>query len=101
MFLLALKPARTFFVTGDDHQKYLLLKGTGFVQELQAIYPHPADYVVSTDATRINCFLGCNGDRGQLSGELDQIGLSENDTGAIGVACFLILRAFHRVPQAS
>lgn len=72
----AIEPAGKFYIAEDYHQKYLLRKSGGIFRELQEIYPDAADFTASTAAARINGYLGCNGDREQLTRELDQLGLS-------------------------
>jgi len=71
-----LEPAGEFFVAEDYHQKYLLRKARGMVDELQVIYPEPAAFAVSTAAARINGYLGCNGEQEALMRDLDRLGLS-------------------------
>lgn len=72
----AIEPAGEFFAAEDYHQKYLLRKATGILQEFQAIYPEPVSFTASTAAARINGYLGCNGEPEVLQRELDQLGLS-------------------------
>ena len=72
----AIEPAGEFFTAEDYHQKYLLRKATGILQELQAIYPEPESFIASTAAAHINGYLGCNGKPEDLQRELDQLGLS-------------------------
>ena len=70
------EPAKEFYAAEDYHQKYLLRKAGGLLQELQAIYPDSQQLIASTSATRINGYLGCNGKREVLEKELPQFGLS-------------------------
>ena len=72
----AVEPAGKFFDAEDYHQKYLLRKATGILQEFQVIYPEPENFIASTAAARINVYLGCNGESEVLQRELDQLGLS-------------------------
>ncbi len=71
-----IEPAGDFYAAEDYHQKYLLRKAEGIVQELKAIYPNPADFAASTAAARLNGYLGCNGDPERLSQEVGRLGLS-------------------------
>lgn len=70
------EPAREFYTAEDYHQKYLLRKADGILQEFQAIYPDSQRLIASTAATKINGYLGCNGNREVLEKELAQLGLS-------------------------
>jgi peptide-methionine (S)-S-oxide reductase len=72
----AIEPAGKFYAAEDYHQKYLLRKSGGIYREIQEIYPDAADFTASTAAARINGYLGCNGNREQLSQELSRLGLS-------------------------
>lgn len=73
----AIEPAGEFFAAEDYHQKYLMRKATGILQEFQSIYPDPEAFVTSTAAARINGYLGCNGEPGILEEEIEQLGLSK------------------------
>lgn len=73
----AIEPAGEFFAAEDYHQKYLLRQATGIFREFQDIYPDAAGLTASTAAARVNGYLGCNGEPGNLQRELDQLGLSK------------------------
>lgn len=75
-FFTTVEPAGEFYAAEDYHQKYLLRKAEGIMQELQAIYPDPQLLTASTAATKINGYLGCNGELDVLEKELPQLGLS-------------------------
>jgi peptide-methionine (S)-S-oxide reductase len=72
----AIEPSGIFYAAEDYHQKYLLRKANGILKELQAIYPDSQRLISSTAATRINGYLGCNGNLEALEKELPQFGLS-------------------------
>jgi peptide-methionine (S)-S-oxide reductase len=69
-------PAGQFYIAEDYHQKYQLRGKRELLQELQAIYPDPADLTASTAAARINGFLAGHGTLDQLEAEIDSYGLS-------------------------
>lgn len=73
----SIAPAGKFFVAEDYHQKYLLRKATGILQEFQAMYPDEPSLTASTAAARINGYLGCNGEPAMLEKELALLGLSQ------------------------
>ena len=70
------EPAGEFYPAEDYHQKYLLRKAKGILQEFQAIYPDQESLVASTAVARVNGYLGCNGQPEQLEQELTRLGLS-------------------------
>jgi len=72
----AIETAGEFYAAEDYHQKYLLRKSGGIYREIREIYPDAADFTASTAAARINGYLGCNGNREQLSRNLGRLGLS-------------------------
>jgi len=74
--LTAIEPAKTFFVAEDYHQKYLLRRAESLFADLRSRYASEADLLFSTPATRVNGYLGCNGDLSNLESEVDSIGLS-------------------------
>ena len=75
--LTAIEPAKTFFVAENYHQKYLLRRAESLFTDLHSRYASEADLLFSTPATRINGYLGCNGDLSALESEVDSFGLSE------------------------
>ena len=70
------EPAGVFYAAEDYHQKYLVRKAKGILQEFQAIYPDPASLAASTAVARVNGYLGCNGQPEELEQELTKLGLS-------------------------
>ena len=70
------EPAGEFYPAEDYHQKYLLRKAKGILQEFQTIYPDQESLVASTAVARVNGYLGCNGQPEQLEQELTRLGLS-------------------------
>jgi peptide-methionine (S)-S-oxide reductase len=75
-FFTTVEPAGEFYAAEDYHQKYLLRKANGIMQEFQVMYPEPQLLIASTAATRINGYLGCNGKLEVLEKELTQFGLT-------------------------
>lgn len=71
-----IEPAGPFYAAEEYHQKYLMRKAKGIMQELQAIYPDVESFTASTAVARINGYLGCYGDPKELQKELQQLGLS-------------------------
>ena len=70
------EPAGEFYPAEDYHQKYLVRKAKGILQEFQAIYPDPESLAASTAVARVNGYLGCNGQPEELEKELPGLGLS-------------------------
>lgn len=70
------EPAGVFYPAEDYHQKYLVRKAKGILQEFQAIYPDQEKLVASTAVARVNGYLGCNGQPEQLEQDLTRLGLS-------------------------
>ena len=68
--------AGEFYPAEDYHQKYLVRKAKGILQEFQAIYPDQESLVASTAVARVNGYLGCNGQPEELKKELPRLGLS-------------------------
>jgi methionine-S-sulfoxide reductase len=66
-----------FWRAEDYHQKYRLRGVTDLVDEFEAIYPDPKDFVDSTAVARVNGYVGGNSSREQLEEEIDRLGLSE------------------------
>jgi peptide methionine sulfoxide reductase MsrA len=69
-------PVRSFTMAEDYHQKYILKRHQVLRNEMTRIYPTPQDFVDSTAVTRLNGYAGGNGNRNQLSREIDILGLS-------------------------
>lgn len=70
------EPAGVFYAAEDYHQKYLVRKARGILQEFQAIYPDPESLAASTAVARVNGYLGCNGQPEEFEKELTRLGLS-------------------------
>ena len=69
-------PLRSFTMAEDYHQKYILKGNEELKKELEQIYPLHKDFVNSTAVSRLNGYMGGNGDNDQLSREIEQLGLS-------------------------
>jgi peptide-methionine (S)-S-oxide reductase len=71
-----LRPAGTFTLAEDYHQKHDLRMESVFVREFRAMYPGKEGFVHSTAAARINGYLGSYGTLADLKAELPGFGLS-------------------------
>ena len=71
-----IKPLRSFTLAEEYHQKYYLKSVDELRNELAQIFPDHNDFVNSTAVTRINGYVGGNGNQGQLADEIDRLGLS-------------------------
>lgn len=71
-------PVRSFTMAEDYHQKYILKGHQPLLREMLNLYPNSQDFVASTAVTRLNGYAGGNGNRDQLSREIDLLGLSAN-----------------------
>jgi hypothetical protein len=67
--------AGEFYPAEDYHQKYYLRKRAEILSDLQSRYPGES-FVASTEAARINGYLGCNGEREEIERVLPHLGLS-------------------------
>jgi methionine-S-sulfoxide reductase len=65
-----------FYLAEDYHQKYYLKSSPVIYKDFQSIYTSETDLMNSTSAARVNGFLGGNGTRELLDGELASYGLS-------------------------
>ena len=72
-----IRPATSFHLAEDYHQKYRLRQHREIAREYEAIYPALKDFVDSTAAARVNGYLAGYGTAGQLEREIDELGLSE------------------------
>ena len=70
-------PYDTFWLAEDYHQKYRLRGVKELMEELETIYPNPADFVDSTAVARLNGYVGGNGTLEQFNEEIGTFGLSE------------------------
>ena len=67
--------AGEFYPAEDYHQKYYLRKRPELLKDLQSYYPGES-FVATTEAARINGYLGCNGEREEIERALPHLGLS-------------------------
>ena len=72
-----LAPFTRFYPGEDYHQKYYLKSTLWVIEEYQAIYPDPDDFVNSTAVARVNGFAGGEGTAESLKRLLPVLGLSE------------------------
>ena len=68
--------AGEFYRAEDYHQKYYLRKRHEILADLQKKYPEES-FVATTEAARINGYLGCNGEKAEIEARLEKLGLSE------------------------
>jgi len=76
-------PLTAFYIAEDYHQKWNLQNKHEIVAELRRIYPRAADFINSTAATRINGYLGGNGNANDFNRDIDAFGLSAAATGRL------------------
>ncbi len=74
----AVLPAAAFYLAEDYHQKYHLRQHAFALREFQRMYPRTRDLVGSTAATRVNAYLGGEGDLERLKREIGGFGLSSS-----------------------
>lgn len=70
-------PAGTFTRAEDYHQKFNMRGYQSIMDALFEKYPDFDSLVDSTEAARVNGYLGGNGDREKLIAEMDALGLPE------------------------
>ena len=63
-------PLRSFTLAEDYHQKYVLKRQRALREEMERLYPQPADFVASTAVARLNGYAGGHGRREQLQREM-------------------------------
>ncbi len=68
-------PYSGFTLAEDYHQKHDLELFPEFREELERIYPRPADFIASTAVARVNGYVGGEGSYEQLQKEKDRLGL--------------------------
>jgi peptide-methionine (S)-S-oxide reductase len=78
-----IEPYTSFYVAEDYHQKYYLKLRTELANELEAIYPKPADFADSTAVARLNGYAGGYGDEEALKKNINGFGLSESGQKAL------------------
>lgn len=71
-----IRPASTFYLAEDYHQKYYLRSEPSLLSEMEHHYPSVADLVRSTAAARINGYIGGYGTQAALQAEIDSLGLT-------------------------
>ena len=71
------RPAATFYLAEDYHQKYYLRHYSELTREFATIYPDINDFVTSTAVTRVNGYAGGYGTQQSLDRELENLGLSK------------------------
>ncbi len=71
----AIEKAGIFTPAEDYHQKHSLKRVKPVLDILRKRYPDQQQLFLSTDAARLNGFIGCNGDPAQLGTELRKLKL--------------------------
>jgi peptide-methionine (S)-S-oxide reductase len=71
-----IRPASTFYLAEDYHQKYFLRGEASLFEEMEHHYPDAADLVRSTAAARLNGYVGGYGTLAALQAEIDSLGLT-------------------------
>ena len=69
-------PTSEFCLAEAYHQKYWLRRVPDLVEEFNAMYPDPDDFIASTAVARVNGYLGGYGTFAALQIELNGFGLS-------------------------
>jgi methionine-S-sulfoxide reductase len=75
----AIEPLGTFYRAEGYHQKYRLRSRPDFLRDLTRFYPKARALTDSTAATRLNGYLGGHGSWTQLQGEIDGLGVREEN----------------------
>jgi peptide-methionine (S)-S-oxide reductase len=85
--LTEIRPAGTFHMAEDYHQKYYLRSSPSWLSAVQTAYSDPGAFRDSTLAARINGCLGGYCTREALSSEIDSYGLSaDSELALLGLA---------------
>lgn len=71
-----IRPASTFYLAEDYHQKYYLRGEASLYKEMEHHYPNVEDLVRSTAAARLNGYIGGYGTLAALEAEIDSLGLT-------------------------
>lgn len=74
----ALEKAGLFTPAEDYHQKHYLRGAKPLLDVLKKRYPDQQQLFLSTDAARLNGYLGCNGDPAALGEDIRKLGLPAN-----------------------
>ena len=69
-------PFTGFTLAEGYHQKHSLRRSKEIMEEFQAMYPTPEEFVASTAAARVNGYLAGYGACESLQEEIDELGLS-------------------------
>lgn len=70
-------PFSKFYLAEDYHQKYYLRQESALMEEFNAIYPDPKDFIDSTAAARVNGYVAGYGTLATLEEEPGILGLSQ------------------------
>jgi peptide-methionine (S)-S-oxide reductase len=70
-------PFSKFYLAEDYHQKYYLRRESALMEEFNAIYPDPKDFIDSTAAARVNGYVGGYGTLATPEEEPGILGLSQ------------------------
>jgi hypothetical protein len=69
-------PYTEFWIAEDYHQKHSLRAVKDLMEEFEALYPDPGDFVDSTAVARANGYIGGHGALVQLEETIDTLGFS-------------------------
>lgn len=78
MIFTEIFPFTCFYPAENYHQKYYLQNVSALMIEFEKIYPDFQDFVNSTAAARVNGYVAGYGSSASLSGELAELGLSND-----------------------
>ena len=71
-----IKPASTFYLAEDYHQKYYLTLDAVLLKEIKRHYPRVKELIRSTAAARLNGYVAGFGDKTTLEKQIDGLGLT-------------------------
>jgi hypothetical protein len=89
-----LEPAGIFTPAEDYHQKHYLKGSRPLLDVLRKRYPDQQQLFLSTDAARLNGYLGCNGDPALLGANIRSLNLPANLESDLFDALTLTCRNF-------
>ncbi|RDV11306.1 hypothetical protein DXT99_25065 [Pontibacter diazotrophicus] len=69
-------PYKEFYLAENRHQKYKLQRQPELMEQFSDRYPGFSDFVHSTAAARVNCFLYGYGNKEELKAKVGEMGLS-------------------------